>query len=116
MGQAKGQALLSRAKKVIPGGMYGHQSTALQSPSTPQFFSKAEGTYLWDYDGNRYIDLISGYGPKLFGSAHAEINAAFTCQLAEIDTATRHFARLNELAEADVKQIAHAELALFCKN
>jgi len=116
MGQAKGKALFGRAQKVIPGGMYGHQSTALQSPSTPQFFSKAEGTYLWDYDGNRYIDLMSGYGPNLFGYAHAEINAAFASQLAEIDTATGPSARIIELAEAYVDQIAHAEWALFCKN
>src|SRR5260221_14719497 len=53
--------LRERAQKVIPGGMYGHQSTVLLPDGYPQFFARAEGTRLWDADGNSYIDYMCAY-------------------------------------------------------
>lgn len=110
------EALLARASKVVPNGMYGHQSTALLPSVTPQFFSKAKGTYLWDYDGNRFIDLMSAYGPNLLGYGHEEIDAAYIAQLKEIDGATGPSAAFVELAEAFVDTVTHADWAMFCKN
>ena len=112
----KNSALLKRANKVIPNGMYGHESTVAMPYVTPQFFSKAKGTYLWDYDGNRYIDLMSGYGPNLFGYGHEEIDAAYIEQMKKIDVATGPSASMVELAEGFVEQVSHADWAMFCKN
>ena len=64
------RALRERAEKVIPGGMYGHQSTGLLPDDYPQFFSKAEGARLWDADGNELLDYMCAYGPNLFGYGH----------------------------------------------
>ena len=80
--------LRHRAEKVIPNGMYGHQSVLLLPPETPQFFSKAKGAYLWDPDGNRYIDYLCGYGPQLLGYGHEEVDEAYIRQLKQIDVAT----------------------------
>lgn len=77
MRQDETAKLKARAAAVVPGGMYGHQSTALLPEVTPQFFFRAKGTYLWDYDGQRYVDLMSAYGPNLFGYGHAGIDAAY---------------------------------------
>ncbi|MEM6947258.1 MAG: aminotransferase class III-fold pyridoxal phosphate-dependent enzyme [Pseudomonadota bacterium] len=106
----------ARANAVIPGGMYGHQATGLLPDTAPQFFTRAEGAYLWDTDGARYIDFMCGYGPNLLGYGHREIDAAFTSQLAVIDAATGPSPVMVELAEAFTGMIDHADWAMFCKN
>lgn len=116
MGTTRDEQLKWRAKKVIPNAMYGHQSTATLPPPTPQFFSKARGAYLWDYDGNRYLDLMSAYGPNLFGYANEIIDAAYIDQLSRIDTATAPSHLLVELSERFVNLIEHADWAIHCKN
>lgn len=108
--------LKARAAKVIPGGMYGHQSVGLLPATAPQFFSRAEGAYLWDVDGKRYIDFMCGYGPNLFGYCHREIDAAYVKQMSEIDVATGPTPRMVELAEAFTGMVTHADWAMFCKN
>lgn len=110
------EALKARAAKVIPGGMYGHQSVAILPPHAPQFFVRAKGAYLWDADGNRYIDFMCGYGPNLFGYCHPEVDAAYAKQMAEIDAATGPTPRMVELAEAFTGMVSHADWAMFCKN
>ncbi|MEM1052194.1 MAG: aminotransferase class III-fold pyridoxal phosphate-dependent enzyme [Pseudomonadota bacterium] len=116
MAQTRDQALKDRAAKVIPGGMYGHLSMQLMAPNTPQYFERAKGGYVWDYDGNRYIDFMCGFGPNLLGYGHEEIDAAFVEQLKQIDAAVGPSAHMIELAEAYVDQITHADWAMFCKN
>lgn len=109
-------ALRQRAAAVIPGGMYGHESTALLPAEFPQFFSRARGARLWDADGNEVLDLMCAYGPNLLGYADPEIDAAFTAQLANGDAMTGPSPLLVELAEQLTAQVAHAHWAIFCKN
>lgn len=49
----------------------------------PAYVDRAQGAYLWDVDGNRYIDMILGYGPVVLGHAHPEVTEAVTAQLAQ---------------------------------
>lgn len=109
-------ALRARAERVIPNGMYGHESTILLPASFPQFFGKAEGAYLWDADGNRYLDLMCAYGPNLLGYGEPSVNTAATAQLALGDTLTGPSPLLVELAESFVSMVSHADWAMFCKN
>jgi glutamate-1-semialdehyde 2,1-aminomutase len=113
---AKDAELKARAAKVIPGGMYGHESTRLLPPSYPQFIARAKGARMWDADGNEYIDYMCAYGPNLFGYGHEAIDAAATAQLALGDAATAPSPLMVELAEAFVAQVSHADWAMFCKN
>jgi glutamate-1-semialdehyde 2,1-aminomutase len=108
--------LRARAEAVIPGGMYGHQSTALLPDDYPQFFERGEGAHIWDVDGRRYLDLMCAYGPNLFGYANPQIDAAFVRQLGLGDTLTGPTALMVELAEAMVGMVSHADWAMFCKN
>jgi glutamate-1-semialdehyde 2,1-aminomutase len=108
--------LRARAAAVLPNGMYGHQSTRLLPDEYPQFFSRAQGAYIWDADGNRYLDYMCAYGPNLLGYADAQIDAAFTAQLARGDTMTGPSPLIVDLAEAYAAQITHADWAIFCKN
>lgn len=110
------QALRERAAKVIPGGMYGHESTRLLPSSFPQFFSRAEGAYLWDADGNRYLDLMCAYGPNLLGYGEPRVAAAAAAQQALGDTMTGPSGLMVELAETMVSMVSHGAWAMFCKN
>ena len=60
----KSEALLKKAKEVIPGGIFGHYKYAIRDTG-PKFFSHAEGAYFWDVDDNKYIDLMCAYGPSI---------------------------------------------------
>lgn len=116
MTSSKDRALKERAARVIPGGMYGHQSAASLPDGFPQFFSKAEGAYLWDADGNRLLDFMCAYGPQLFGYGNPAIDRAYVGQLAIGDAMTGPSHLMVDLAEALVSMISHADWAMFCKN
>lgn len=108
--------LQERAAQVIPGGMYGHQSIKFLTDDFPQFYARAQGAYLWDVDGHRYIDYLCAYGPNLFGYGHPQIEAAAARQQALGDTMTGPTALMVELAEEWVKQVKHADWAMFARN
>ncbi len=105
-----------RADAVIPGGMYGHQSTRLLPDSYPQFFSRAKGARLWDADGRPLLDFMCAYGPNLMGYGDEEIDSAFVDQLRRGDTLTGPTPLMVELAERFVRLVGHADWAMFCKN
>ncbi|MDZ4867535.1 MAG: aminotransferase class III-fold pyridoxal phosphate-dependent enzyme [Alphaproteobacteria bacterium] len=112
----KDEELKARAEKVIPGGMYGHESTRLLPANYPQYIARAKGARMWDADGNEYIDYMCAYGPNLFGYANEAIDAAAVAQLARGDAATGPAPLMVDLAEAFVAQVSHADWAMFCKN
>lgn len=108
--------LKARAARVLPSGVYGHESTRLLPDTYPQFFSKAEGAYLWDADGNKYLDFMCAYGPNLLGYADERVNKVARDQLAKGDAMTGPGPVLVELAETMVDMVSHADWAMFCKN
>jgi len=108
--------LLDRARRYIPGGMYGHESTALLPPDFPQFFNRASGTRIWDADDNEYIDYMSAYGPNLFGYGNVEVEAAARRQAELGDAMTGPAPLMVDLAETMVSMVSHADWAMFCKN
>lgn len=116
MSRIQDAALRARALKVIPNGMYGHESVRMLPDSFPQFFSKAEGAYIWDADGNRYLDYMCAYGPSLLGYRDARVDAAAQAQAALGDTLTGPSPLMVELAETMVAMVDHADWAMFCKN
>lgn len=110
------KVLQERARAVIPGGMYGHQSTRLLPDDYPQFFARARGARLWDVDGNELLDFMCAYGPNLLGYGDERVDAAFQRQLDLGDTLTGPTELIVELAETMTAMVAHADWALFCKN
>lgn len=116
MSQPIDRALRTRAARVIPGGMYGHQAVGGLPEGYPQFFARAEGPWLWDTDGNLLLDLMCAYGPQLFGYAHHDIDRAYSEQMAIGDAMTGPSPLIVDLAETMVAMVGHAEWAMFCKN
>jgi len=70
------EALFARANAVIPGGVNSPVRAFAAVGGTPRFIASAQGAYLTDVDGNRYVDLICSWGPMLLGHAHPEVQAA----------------------------------------
>jgi len=66
----KSSALFKRAVKCIPGGVNSPVRAGKAVGVDPPFISRAEGCYLWDEDGNRYIDYVCSWGPMILGHGH----------------------------------------------
>jgi glutamate-1-semialdehyde 2,1-aminomutase len=109
-------ALRARAARVIPSGMYGHQSVRSLPPGYPQFYARGRGAHLWDVDGRQYVDFLCGYGPNLLGYGHPEVEEAAAKQRERGDCLTGPSEVMVELAERFVETVAHADFALFAKN
>ena len=64
------EGLFDRARRVIPGGVNSPVRSFRSVGGTPYFVTTAEGPYVWDADGRRYIDYVQSYGPSILGHAH----------------------------------------------
>ena len=70
--------LFSEAKKYIPGGVNSPVRAFKSVGGSPIFASKALGAYVYDEDGNKYIDYISSWGPMILGHAHPKVIKAIS--------------------------------------
>ena len=81
----KSIALFNQAKTLMPGGVNSPVRAFKNINGNPIFFKKAEGPYLYDADGNRYVDYIGSWGPMILGHSHPDIVNAIKKQ-AELGT------------------------------
>ena len=81
----KSIALFTQAKSLMPGGVNSPVRAFKNINGNPIFFEKAQGAYLFDADGNKYIDYIGSWGPMIMGHSHPEIVNAIKNQ-AELGT------------------------------
>jgi glutamate-1-semialdehyde 2,1-aminomutase len=65
--------LFERACRVIPGGVNSPVRAFRSVGGTPPFIARAQGPYLWDAEGTRYIDYIGSWGPAILGHADPEV-------------------------------------------
>lgn len=68
--------LFERAQHYIPGGVNSPVRAFKAVGGDPIFFARAEGAYMYDEDGNSYIDLINSWGPMILGHANKEVEEA----------------------------------------
>ena len=76
MGYDKSIEAFQEAYKVIPGGVDSPVRAFSSVGGTPPFIQRGEGGYLFDIDGNRYIDFVQSWGPLIFGHRDADIEAS----------------------------------------
>ncbi|MCV7356781.1 glutamate-1-semialdehyde 2,1-aminomutase [Mycolicibacterium fluoranthenivorans] len=70
---AASAALFADACAVIPGGVNSPVRAFSAVGGTPRFITKADGYWLTDADGNRYVDLVCSWGPMILGHAHPDV-------------------------------------------
>jgi len=67
------QKLFAQSQKFIPGGVNSPVRAFRAVGGTPIFFREARGAYMWDVDGNRFIDYVGSWGPAVLGHSHPEV-------------------------------------------
>jgi len=70
---SKSYAAFERAKKLIPGGVNSPARAFGAVGGHPLFIEHAKGAYLFDLDGNQFIDYIGSWGPMILGHAHEQV-------------------------------------------
>ncbi|MCV7108347.1 glutamate-1-semialdehyde 2,1-aminomutase [Mycolicibacterium chitae] len=70
--------LFAEAAELIPGGVNSPVRAFNAVGGTPRFITSAQGCWLTDADGNRYVDLVCSWGPMILGHAHPQVVAAVT--------------------------------------
>lgn len=78
MNFSKSKSLFDKAKTFIPGGVNSPVRAFRAVGGNPVFIKSAKGAYLYDEDGNQFIDLINSWGPMILGHAHPVIEEAIT--------------------------------------
>src|SRR5689334_13861455 len=73
---SKSQSLFAKAKQFIPGGVNSPVRAFRAVGGNPLFMKRAKGAYLFDEDGNSYVDLINSWGPMILGHAHPLVEEA----------------------------------------
>jgi glutamate-1-semialdehyde 2,1-aminomutase len=73
MSQLDSRRLYEEALALIPGGVNSPVRACLAVDATPKFVARGQGAYLWDVDGQKYIDLVGSWGPLILGHAYPSV-------------------------------------------
>ncbi|OXM71506.1 glutamate-1-semialdehyde 2,1-aminomutase [Amycolatopsis vastitatis] len=108
-GTEQSKAWFERAKAATPGGVNSPVRAFNSVGGTPRFMVRGEGPHLWDADGNRYVDLVSSWGPMILGHAHpAVVEAARAAATSGLSFGTPTIGEV-ELAEEIIGRVEPVE-------
>ena len=102
-------ALFERAQRVIPGGVNSPVRAFRAVGGTPRFIQRAEGAYIFDAEGRRYIDYIGSWGPMILGHGHPAVLEAVQKAAADGFSFGAPTEREIELAEEILKLVPSME-------
>jgi glutamate-1-semialdehyde 2,1-aminomutase len=105
-----------RANKVIPGGVNSPARAFGAVGGEPPFMARAEGAYLHDIDGNKYIDYIGSWGPMILGHAQAKVREAVTQAMALGTSFGAPTLREVEIAEVVAASVPSIEKVRFVSS
>ncbi len=108
-GVASSAALFERSQRVIPGGVNSSIRAFRAVGGTPYVVARAEGPYVFDVEGRRYVDLVQSYGAVILGHAHPTITAAVRAAAADGTSYGAPTPREMKLAEAIVERVPSCE-------
>lgn len=106
----RSKSLFDEAIRLMPGGVNSPVRAFGSVGGTPVFMKRGNGAYLWDEDGNRYIDYIMSWGPAIVGHAHPEVLAAIQAAAADGLSFGTPTARESVLAHAVMEAIPSIEM------
>ena len=102
-------AAFERAQRVIPGGVNSPVRAFRAVGGTPRFIARAEGPFMWDVEGRRYVDYIGSWGPMILGHGHpAVLEAVMRAATTGFSYGAPTEAEV-ELAEAVIAQVPSIE-------
>jgi glutamate-1-semialdehyde 2,1-aminomutase len=105
----KSSQAFARAKRLIPGGVNSPARAFGGVGGEPIFFERGEGAYLFDIDGNRYIDYVGSWGPLILGHCHPRVVEALREAAARGSSFGAPTEAESELAELIVEAVPSVE-------
>ncbi|GAD23744.1 glutamate-1-semialdehyde 2,1-aminomutase [Acidovorax sp. MR-S7] len=102
--------LFERAKALIPGGVNSPVRAFRAVGGTPRFIARAQGAYMWDADGQRFIDYIGSWGPMILGHGHPAVLEAVQKAALEGFSFGAPTEREVELAEEIIRHVPSMEM------
>ena len=106
---SESKRLFAHAKNFIPGGVNSPVRAFRAVGGEPIFIQKADGAYLYDEDGNSYIELINSWGPMILGHNHPMIREAVIKAMENGTSFGAPTAREVEIAELIVSMVPSVE-------
>jgi glutamate-1-semialdehyde 2,1-aminomutase len=101
--------IFTRAKELMPGGVNSPARAFGAVGGEPVVIERGEGAYLWDVDGNRYVDYIGSWGPMILGHGHPAVVAALEAAVGRGTSFGAPTEAENELAELIIAAVPSVE-------
>lgn len=112
----KSAALYAKSKTYFPGGVNSPVRAFKSVYGTPLFIEKGDGPYIWDADGNKFIDFCGSWGPLILGHNHAKIREKVTEVMQNGMSFGAPTALENELAELIINNNRFVEKIRFTSS
>ena len=114
----KSDLYYKKALEVIPTASQTFSKSAIQYSrgASPLFLEKGEGAFVWDVDGNKYIDYVGALLPIILGYNDKDVNSAIRKQLTKGISFSLPTTIELELAQLIIEFIPCAEMVRFAKN
>src|SRR5262245_17642790 len=109
-------AAFERAKRVIPGGVNSPARAFGAVGGNPLFIARSEGPFLFDLDGNRYLDFIGSWGPMILGHCHPAVVEAAVTALRNGSSYGAPCELESRLAEMVVEAVPSVEMVRFVSS
>jgi glutamate-1-semialdehyde 2,1-aminomutase len=110
MQRPNSHAIFSRAKELMPGGVNSPARAFGGVGGEPVVFDHASGAYLFDVDGNQYIDYIGSWGPMILGHQHPQVVAAVRAAIEKAFSFGAPSPGENELCELIIELVPSIEM------
>ncbi len=112
----KSEEIFAAAQKLMPGGVSSPVRAFKSVGGQPIVFDKVESAYIWDVDGNKYIDYVGTWGPAICGHTHPEVIAALKEVLGKGTSFGAPCLQENILAEMVIEAVPSIEMVRFVNS
>jgi glutamate-1-semialdehyde 2,1-aminomutase len=112
----KSEEIFAAAQKMMPGGVSSPVRAFKSVGGQPIVFDRVKDAYIWDVDGNQYIDYVGSWGPAICGHAHPEVIAALHSSLEKGTSFGAPCYLENVLAEMVINAVPSVEMVRFVNS
>jgi glutamate-1-semialdehyde 2,1-aminomutase len=113
---SKSQEIFAAAQNLMPGGVSSPVRAFKSVGGQPIVFDRVKGAYIWDVDGNQYIDYVGTWGPAICGHAHPDVLSALSDALAKGTSFGAPCYLENVLAEMVIDAVPSIEMVRFVNS
>jgi len=112
----KSDAVFGEAQGLMPGGVSSPVRAFKSVGGNPVVVDKVKGPFLYDVDGNKYVDFVGTWGPAIVGHADDDVSAALIAQIAKGTSFGAPCELENELAKMVIDAVPSVEMVRFCNS